>query len=1012
MKAAAISAVRLQPRIAVVLALASIIVAHCAECAHAAFGILPGSVHVEAVNRDGSADLQAGSHPYALTVGLKFNRDANGNAEGSVRDVVVDLPPGFAGNPIALPRCPREDLAGVVASCPGETQVGSFKVVSRNPYGEVGVAANGAVYNIVPRAGVAATLGFSAAGFNALQDVSVVKRNGVEQVEVRQNNIPLHFIVELSVTVWGVPQDLGHDPERICQVPHGKGQIEGCPSTTPPRPFLTLPATCGEAPAMALRVDSVEQPDTVFSESVSLTDPNGVAAGLSGCDALDFAPKLTVQAETSAAASPTGLHTDVHLPQRESISGLGEAPIRNLQVRLPTGLTVNPASAGGLESCSTTQIELESSTAPHCPRASQIGTVSVDTPVLDHPLAGQVYLAAQGANPFNSLVAIYVVVNDPATGIVVKLAGHVEPDPVTGQVTATFSDLPQVPFEDVKVDFFGGQRAALMTGETCSTTTTHATFTAWSFTEGQPPLEQDSPFQISSGAGGAPCAYSPLELPNQPTFEAGTVAPNAGTFSPFMLRLARGDSGQRFGRLSVTLPPGLIGKLAGVARCTDTEIGAAQAPGRTGAEENAAPSCPSASRVGTAITGLGAGATPFSVSAPAYLSGPYEGAPLSLTVIVPAIAGPFDLGVVVVRSALFIDPATAQVTARTDALPTIIDGFQTDVRSVAVSLDRPGFALNPTSCDVMAVTGQETSTAGQAAALSERFQVGGCATLPFKPSFAASTNGTTSKLAGASLRVKVSQRPGEANIHKVTLQLPGALPARLTTLQKACLAAQFDENPAGCPAASNIGSAKAVTPLLNVPFTGPAYLVSHGSAKFPDVVFVLQAEGIVIDVVAQTDIKNGITYSRLETVPDAPVSSFEAVFPQGPHSVLSAFGNLCSKLLSLNVSAVGQNGVGSKQSDHIRVNGCPRPAVHVRASHPRAGGVTLILSVSEPGTITASGPAFRQVRKPVTAGTTAIHLSYSSRGKRAYRKGQRARLTLRMTSVNGGSRRGSSTLKL
>ena len=403
-----------------------------------------------------------------------------------------------------------------------------------------------------------------------------------------------------------------------------------------------------------------------------------------------------------------------------------------------------------------------------------------------------------------------------------------------------------------------------------------------------------------------------------------------------MLKLSRESGSQHFGALNVSMPAGLTGKLAGVQECSDAQLAAAAAranPGE-GAVELASPSCPQSSEVGNVTVGAGSG-SPVLVGGHAYLAGPYKGAPLSLAIITPAVAGPFDLGTVVVRSALFIDPVTAQVTVRSDAFPTILQGIPLDIRSVAISIDRPAFILNPTSCEPMSVTGQSISTTGQAANLSSRFQVGGCAGLAFKPSLTASTVGKTSKASGASLTVKVAQQPGEANIHKVDLTIPTVLPARLTTLQKACTEAQFAANPAGCPPESFIGTAKAVTPILGVPLTGPAILVSHGGAAFPDVVFLLQGDergGVIrIELDGKTDIKKGVTYSRFETVPDAPITSFETNLPQGPHSVLSANGNLCAGKLAIPTELTGQNGAKVTQSTALTVTGCPKAKTLTRA---------------------------------------------------------------------------------
>jgi hypothetical protein len=614
---------------------------------------------------------------------------------------------------------------------------------------------------------------------------------------------------------------------------------------------------------------------------------------IAGCDSLAFSPTLEARPTSSVADSPTGLHVDLHIPQKPMIEqpeGRRESDLKDTTVTLPPGLTTNAAAANGLAGCSPAQIGLTSApgTTPvrssedpaNCPDASKIGTVEVDTPLLDHSLPGAVYIATPYDNPFNSLLAIYIAVDDAQTGVVVKLAGHVEADPQTGQLTTTFAENPQLPFEDFKLDFFSGPHAALANPDGCGAFAASASLTSWSATA---PVSPEVPaFTISSG-----CVSG-----FAPAFTAGTANPQAGTYSPLTVSFQRGDADQELSGLTVSLPPGLLAKVAGVPLCSDAALAAAAA--KSGSDEKANPSCPAGSQVGTVRAGVGAGESPFFTSGRAYLTGSYKGGPYGLAVVVPALAGPFDLGNVIVRSSLHIDPSDGHVTAISDPFPTILKGIPLRVRRVDVTLDRPQFTFNPTSCDPMSFGGALTSTGRLSAPLSQRFQAGGCQTLPFKPHLSASTQGHTSKANGASLVVKVTQNAGEAHIRKVSLQLPLALPARLTTLQKACTEAQFNADPAGCPQASDIGTARAVTPVLNVPLTGPAYLVSHGSAAFPDVEFVLQGEGVTIILDGKTDIKKGITYSRFETVPDAPISSFEASLPEGPHSALAANKNLCA----------------------------------------------------------------------------------------------------------------------
>jgi hypothetical protein len=736
------------------------------------------------------------------------------------------------------------------------------------------------------------------------------------------------------------------------------------------------------------------------------------------CGALDFTPSIEVQPETTASDSPTGLHVDLHIPQSEDLATLAEANLKDTVVTLPAGMAVNPSAADGLQGCSSMQVDLHGDGSANCPDTSKIGSVEVDTPLLERPLPGSVYIASQGDNPFKSLLAIYVVVE--GQGVIVKLAGHVEPDPVTGQLKTTFQENPQLPFEDFKLDFYGGPRAALTTPPTCGTYTTTTYLTPWSAPQGADAFPS-SAFQITGGAGGGPCPNTPAEQPNQPRFTAGTLDSTAGSYSPFVLKLVRKDGSQILEGLNVNMPPGLTGKLAGIAQCSQADIEAAEH--NPGGAEQSNPSCPAASQVGTVSVGAGSG-RPYYASGHAYLTGPYKGAPFSLAIITPAVAGPFDLGTVVVRSALYIDPNTAQVTVRSDPLPTILQGIPLDIRSITVSIDGVGgnnhFILNPTSCEPMAIAATAIAQSSQAP-LSSPFQATGCRSLPFKPKLTASTDAHASKANGTSFRVKLqSAGIGQANIRKVDLQLPRELPSRLSTLQKACLAATFEANPATCGPESVIGNATIRTPLLTSPLSGPAYLVSHGGAGFPDVEFVLQGEGVKLILDGHTDIKAGITYSRFETAPDAPFTTFETELPAGPHGILSAYVpktpyDLCGSKLQMPTEITGQNAAVIRQSTTITPTGSCPPKITVLKRTVRGHTATLAVSVPSPGTLTASANGLAKAAKKTNrAGTMTVRLTLS-RAQVAFLKrhgGRRivAHVHLTFTPRHGSRLKATTTL--
>jgi hypothetical protein len=891
--------------------------------ARADFGIEPGSVKFEALNSNGTVDSQAGSHPYAFTTRFKMKTEASGLTEdGEGRDASVDLPPGFIGNPGAVPECSQQQFEGQTPTCPPSTAIGVLRA-DVTGLGEV----IGPIYNLVPPPGVAARFGFSATGFQVIEYASVNSQTGYG-LHIVAPDFPLPP-TSVSETIWGSPADPSHDRERTEQA-LDNGELVS--SEAPLYPYLTLPASCGTMLEGALSVDSELDPGVFVGGAAPFTSP------LSGCEAVPFSPSVSAAPSTGSADSSSGLDFQLKLPNQGllNVSGVTETEPEKTEVVLPQGVTVNPSAANGLGVCTPVQYQAANGEPGQgCPESSKIGTLVAKTPLLEEAIEGSVYLAAPHDNPFGSLLALYIVAKAPERGVLIKQAGEVRADPSTGQLTTTFGGLPPLPYSSFEFGLREGPRAPLITPPACGTYQTRVRL--YPFSNPSVPTERTASFNVGSGANGNACASNEAQLPNTASLQAGTVSPVAGAFSPFVFKIAREDGSQRLAAITATLPEGMLGKLAGVAYCSEAQIAAASARSNEGegAIEQSSPSCPESSQVGVVNITAGAGTQPYAVRGNAYLAGPYKNAPLSLAVITPAVAGPFDLGTVVVRVALYIDQSTAQIHAISDPQPTILDGIPLDIRSVSLNMNRTGFTFNPTSCEPMSVTGEAISTLNQTTSLSNRFQVGGCQGLPFKPAMVITTQGKTSKANGASLNVKVSQKPGEANIHKVDLTLPKVLPARLTTLQQACTEAQFNTNPAGCPPGSFIGTAKAITPVLSVPLTGPAVLVSHGGAAFPDVVFLLQANergsDIRIDLDGKTDIKKGITYSRFETVPDAPITSFETNLPQGPHSVLSANGNLCTSKLAIPTALTGQNGTQINQSTKVTVTGCPKAKVLTRA---------------------------------------------------------------------------------
>jgi hypothetical protein len=926
-------------------------------------------------NNDHSPATDAGSHPYALSTTVVFNHAlANEEEEpacrenlsteetecvpsglfinsglrtyGDLKDLEVNLPPGFVANPNATGvKCTEHQLETRPAAgggCPLGAAVG---VVTGDLlfFGELPAP----IYNMVPPAGVPAELGFDVGAIGIIGHIVGRVRTGRDYgVTAATLDIPQRVpIFGLKATLWGDPADSSHDAERgVCALRgkaakgleeltfkeenEKKGKVEreyrfDCPLEAGKHhlPLLTLPGSCtGAALETSLSLDSWQHPETKLD---SQTSPNTTAFSnpVTGCDKLRFDASLSVTPEPQSAVadSPSGLNVELKIPHEENVGGRAESNLKEAVVRLPAGMTVSPSAANGLEACSLEQIGLTNANPASCPDGAKLGTVEVTTQLLEHPLKGSVFLAQQGnlagngSNPFGSLLALYVVAE--GQGVVIKLPGAVELGE-DGQLTARFGKdpltnqyLPQLPFDDLKMSFFGGSKAPLITPSACGTYTVTSQLYPWS---GQPPAEPSSSFTVDQG-----CATGGFS----PSFTAGTSENQAGGFSPFSLTLSRRDGEQRLGGVQVTTPPGLLAIIKSVPQCPESQAS-------TGA-------CPPASEIGEATVAAGPGASPYWVKGgKVYLTGPYGGSPFGLSIVVPAVAGPFNLGTngapVVVRARIAVDSHTAQAIVTSDPLPKILQNVPLDIRTVNVTINRPGFVFNPTRCSSLAVAGIVTSADGAIAAESSPFHAVNCANLPFKPSFRVSTPARTSKANGAGLAVKVGSGAGQANIAKVRVILPKQLPARLTTLQKACTEAQFNVNPAGCPAASDVGTATAVTPVLAHPLTGPAYLVSHGGAAFPDLVFVLQGEGIKLYLDGNTNIKKGITSSTFNSIPDAPISTFETVFPEGSHSVLAtnipakAKGSMCKQKLTMPTTITGQNGAVMTQTTKISVTGCPK----------------------------------------------------------------------------------------
>ncbi len=892
----------------------------------------------------GRTDTQAGSHPFQLTSTIMLNENSEGEPIALTKDLHFKLPAGFFGNPSPFKLCALQQFLalheGIYNDCPLGSVVGVAKVwvhFTESSFSLLpSVAVSTPVYILVPAYGEPARFGFQIDPGVPVFLGTAVRTGGDYGVTVNVSNISQAVGFQGSqVTLWGVPGDPRHDNVRgegcFWENHLFDGEIPlggvGCaPLGQPfPPPLLSLPTSCTGPLPTSVEADSWKQPG-VFGSALTV-EP---LAAQDGCNRLPFSPSLSVAPDGQAGSTPTGLTVGIHVPQTVDLAGggLAEATVRNTTVTLPEGVTLAAGAADGLEACSQEEIGLETAAFPTCPDASKVATVTITTPLLPNPLEGEVYLADQDANPFGSLVALYLVARDPVSGVLIKVAGKVVLNPVSGQLVATFENTPNLPFEGLSMHFFGGARAPLATPASCGTYTTTSSIEGWA---GNPPSSPSSSFEIVSGPNGEPCA-SPL--PFAPSLAAGTTSIQAGGYTPFTMTMSREDGNQNLEAVQLRMPEGLAGTLSTVKLCGEPQADAG--------------TCGPESLIGHTTVSVGLGGDPYTVTGgQVFITGPYEGAPFGISVVVPAKAGPYNFGTVVVRGKIEVNPTTSALTITTDTMgpykiPTILEGIPLEIKHVNVTIDRPGFVFNPTNCSPLQITGSLTSTEGASDSLAVPFQVTNCAVLAFKPKLEASTSGKASRASGASLTVKLGYPAGpyDANIAKVKVELPKQLPSRLTTLQKACKAVVFEANPAGCPAASIVGHATAVTPLLPVPLTGPAYFVSHGGEAFPSLVIVLQGYGVTVDLVGSTFInKAGITSSTFKTVPDAPVGTFELTLPQGPYSALAANADLCkTKSLTMPTEFIGQNGALIKTTTKIAVTGCAKAKHKAKKASKRHKG--------------------------------------------------------------------------
>jgi hypothetical protein len=933
-----------------------------------------------ATNAAGEPYTQAGGHPFEFSTEFNFatlsclnpNNLFAPEAWGPIyfsqcplydpKDVSAEFPPGLVANPQAVPHCPLADYfageceirkvaVGTADLRPFAMSSSAYKYIEpvlnlepSNRYpGELGILVLGAPFIVI-------TTGIRDGGDYGVSATNAAIQSGLNR---------------FRLNLWGVPADPAHDSlrgkkcegfgggapgtyyqvffdflslptlEEWCSLEETKGNVDlsntGGPAETPEVPFITMPTECsGDSLTVRGSYNSWQRPD-LYAKASSQMPP------VEACNALSFEPTIEARPTTSLADAPSGLEFNLHVPQNEDPQGVATPELSESVVTLPAGVRINPASANGRAGCSEAQANLHVEGPSACPDASKLGEAEIISSLLHEPLKGSIFLATPHHNPFGSLLAVYLSVE--GQGIRIKTPGRLELDQRTGQITTVFPQNPQLPFEDLRLRFFGGALGALRTPTACGVYETTSSLTPFSSPESGPPATPSAGFETTEAESGGPCPKVEAEAPNAPRFTAGTEAPQAGAYSPFSLKLVRDDGSQEATGVETTLPPGLTGKLAGISYCPPSAI--AQARSREheggGAEEQADPSCPAASKVGAIDIASGAGPTPIHVPGRVYLAGPFKGAPLSFVIVTPALAGPFDLGTVVVRVALRVDPETTQITAASDAIPHIIDGVPLDVRQITLRLTRHDFTLNPTNCEEFHFTGAATSSLGVIAPLTQRFQVGGCRALPFKPKLALHLTGGTKRRGHPAITTVLKMPAGGANIASTQVALSSTELLDNAHINSPCTRVQFAAD--ACPAESVLGSARAQSPLLDQPLEGPVYLMTGFGHLLPDLVIDLRGQiHIVLD--ARIDQFHGGLRTTFASVPDAPVSKFVLTLQGGRKGLVQNSVNLCKSPQRASALFTGQNGSRRELNSRLLVR-CAEPKKHRhrRTAHRHGTGV-------------------------------------------------------------------------
>jgi hypothetical protein len=899
--------------------------------------------------------------------------------EGKVKDVRVDLPPGLAVNPEATEKCSEAQLNEF--KCPAGSQVGVDKAVGTAEL-TLGIKSTVTeefpVYNMVRKSGEPARFGvelnsttlklvglqghiYLEGGISWFHEASTSESSGVASGDFHEffkiQNIPQKpEIVESKLIFWGVPAE--HNG-------HGS-----------PVAFITLPSTCSSKPVTWLHVDSYESPGNFLAAS------NQTPVAATGCGSLAFNPTVSLHPENSAFDAPDGATVDLHIPQPMNDPGKPDSPdVLKATVALPSGMTLNPSAARGLQACTNAQIGIGTANPVGCPKESQIGAVSINAPGIPNgSLTGALYVATPepGKGPESGgEFRVFLAASAPAYGVGLRLEGRVSANVTTGQLTTTFSNTPQVPFEDFNLQLKAGSRIVLANPLQCGAVKPAGQVAPYG--GGAAATAAASGFTIDDGSGSghgcpssAPFALSQSEAPPHPT--------QAGEFSSFQYTVTRAQGQQYPTQIATALPEGLLGMIPSIKLCGEPQASKGE--------------CPATSQIGGVTALAGSGTQPFPFTGNVYLTGPYQGAPYGLSIVVAAKAGPYNLGNVKLRARIEVGMYDGRVRA-TAPIPTIFEGVPLRLRGLTVSISAHNFLFNPTNCAPLATESVLTSAANTTSPLSSPFQVTGCDKLAFAPAFAASAGGHPTKKGGLSFDVRVTQPAHQANLREVMLQLPKELPSRLETLNQACPAATFEAGPppGACGEAGKAGTATVSTPVLPDPLSGPAYLVSHGGESFPDLDLILHGDnGVTVVLVGHTHISQatGITTSTFETLPDVPISSVDVSLPAGPKSVLGALKlkTLCGEHLVAPTTLVSQSGATIKRNTPVALDGCPLTVLGHRISK---GRMLIKILAPSPGRLTVSGQGLRKVTRKIAAlGVKTVSVPLTKAGLKRFRAAKRA----------------------